>query len=54
MLKPKWDEMSVRDRQEALHRVYPDRGAALLILESKMKWNKLLPSTQDALKRILP
>lgn len=46
-----WDRrLSGDDRKKILHyrRVWSD-GSAMIDLESGMKWEKLLPSTQDKL-----
>jgi hypothetical protein len=44
--------MNGAERLKLLRCAYPDRSEVIANLESKLRWNKLLPSTQLALEGI--
>lgn len=51
-MKELWNGLSKQNRYALLTKAYPSRSWELRNLESKLKWEKLLPSTQLELERI--
>jgi len=47
-----WNKLSVQKRYALLVKAYPARSWELHNLEAKLKWDKLLPSTQSKLEQI--
>lgn len=44
-----WDNLNRETRMELLTYVYPSRSESLREFESRLDWEELLPSTQQAL-----
>ena len=44
-----WDKLTVYERFGLIRKAYPERGEGLVAHEASLKWNKLLPSTQEAI-----
>lgn len=42
-----WDKLSKPDRSKLLRIAYPERTEYLINFEAKLRWQKLLPSTQQ-------
>lgn len=51
-MKELWNKLSKQRRYALLVKAYPARSWTLHDFESKLKWDELLPSTQDQLRRI--
>jgi hypothetical protein len=51
-MKDLWNSLDKQKRYALLVKAYPARSWELHNFEAKLKWDKLLPSTQDALKRL--
>jgi hypothetical protein len=48
-----WDKLSKKKRYALLVKAYPARSWELHNFEAKLKWEKLLPSTQAFLANLL-
>jgi hypothetical protein len=51
-MKELWNSLSKQKRYALLVKAYPARSWELHDLEAKLKWDKLLPSTQRELERL--
>ncbi len=47
-----WNKLTKHQRYALLVKAYPGRSWELHDLEAKLKWNKLLPSTQRDLENL--
>ena len=48
-----WDERLTQDERELLlHAAYPSRSMGFASYEAKLKWSKLMPSTQLMLRDV--
>lgn len=50
-MKELWNKLDKQRRYALLVKCYPSRSWELHNLEAGLKWNKLLPSTQQELER---
>jgi hypothetical protein len=51
-MKELWNKLSKQKRYALLVKAYPERSWELHNLEAKLRWEKLLPSTQQDLERL--
>lgn len=47
-----WNELEVAQRARLLKAAYPHRSVELIAHEASLRWGKLLPSTQDDLRKL--
>jgi len=52
-MKELWDKLNKQKRYALLVKAYPARPWEIHNLEAKLKWDKLLPSTQKELERLV-
>jgi hypothetical protein len=51
-VKNLWNKLTKQQRYALLVRAYPARSWELHNLEAKLKWDKLLPSTQQEIEKL--
>lgn len=51
-MKELWNKLNMQKRYALLTKAYPARSWELHNLEAKLKWDKLLPSTQKELEKL--